>query len=305
MRSLLRLAGWGIAATAAMMVAVLVANTGNGQQRLSVAVAAMTGKATTKLAKAPPPDRQLPDPVQLARLAATENETRRLNEMVRSLSTDRQRLQTRLSALERNLEDVTGSIRRQAAAPPPPPSAAPPLVQTVPPPAAPVPAVAAPVAVPPQPPAPSSEAPPSAQPPARVANVAPAASPAEAETPPPESSPPVGVDIGGAPTFDGLRALWKSVTSGHASLFDGLHPVVGVRENSKARAADLRLVVGPLADRAVAGRICTALTAAKRYCRPVAFEGRPLALAAPEQPRRPKAAPERKPPPRPPSFFGQ
>jgi hypothetical protein len=65
---------------------------------------------------------------------------------------------------------------------------------------------------------------------------------------------------------------------------------VTVRENSKSRAAELRLIAGPLSDAEPASRICATLAAAKRYCRLVAFEGQPLALNAPEPPRRPVAA---------------
>ena len=114
--------------------------------------------------------------------------------------------------------------------------------------------------------------------------------------------PPAGVDVGGATNFDELRMLWNSVTGAHASLFENLHPVVSARENTKSRAADLRLIVGPLADTDAAGRICNALNAAKRYCRPATFEGQPLALVAPEPPRRPRAPERKAAPARPPGF---
>jgi hypothetical protein len=97
-----------------------------------------------------------------------------------------------------------------------------------------------------------------------------------------------GVDVGGATSFDGLRTLWNTIAATHYDLFEGLHPIVTVRENSKSRAADLRLVAGPLTDIESANHICTTLAAAKRYCRLVNFEGQPLALVAPEN-RRPAA----------------
>ncbi len=72
-----------------------------------------------------------------------------------------------------------------------------------------------------------------------------------------------------------------------------------VREDSKSRTADLRLVAGPLTDVESASRICSTLAAAKRYCRLVAFEGQALALNAPPPPpppRRPAAtAPKQRP----------
>ena len=45
-----------------------------------------------------------------------ENETRRLSETVQALTADRDRLLARVASLERSLEDVTSSIKRQAAA---------------------------------------------------------------------------------------------------------------------------------------------------------------------------------------------
>ncbi len=93
-----------------------------------------------------------------------------------------------------------------------------------------------------------------------------------------------GVDVGGATSFDGLRTLWTTMTATHSDLFEGLHPIVTVRENSKSRAADLRLVAGPLTDIESANHICTTLAAAKRYCRLVTFEGEPLALTPKRRP---------------------
>ena len=95
------------------------------------------------------------------------------------------------------------------------------------------------------------------------------------------------------PSFDGLRTLWNAITANHYGLFEGLHPIVAVRENSKSRTAELRLIAGPLTDVEIANRICTTLAAAKRYCRLVTFEGQPLALDGPSRragrPPRPRA----------------
>jgi hypothetical protein len=136
-------------------------------------------------------------------------------------------------------------------------------------------------------------APPPAESPVSVAS---ATDPADAPDPEPsrERQPLVGVDVGGATSFDGLRALWKSLTTSHADEFEGLHPVVSARESGKSRTAELRLVVGPIEDEETAKRICAKLAAGKRHCRPVAFGGGPLALTAPEPPSRPRAVPRRK-----------
>lgn len=280
MQGLLRLAGWGVAATAAVLFAVVAANSTSGRDRLSIAFAGINGTRAAEAAKA-----EAAQGAQLARLAATEGDTRRLIEIVRSLAGDRERLLTRLSAIERSLEDVTGSIQKQAAATPPPPPqppAKPPAAAPEPPPKM--------AATPPQTVAPAEPAagPPPPESPNKVASVPPAAGVPELEAIQPR--PVAGVDVGGAKDFDGLRTLWNALTTNHLSLFEGLHPIVAVRENSKSRTAELRLVAGPLTDVESASRICTTLAAAKRYCRLVTFEGQPLAL---QEPRRtaPKTRP--------------
>jgi hypothetical protein len=266
MRGLLRLAGWGGLATAAVLLAIIAANSNGRFQRpgtdLQAARAAELAKA--EAAKA----------AQLARLAATEDETRRLTEMVRALTADRERLVTRVSVLERKLDDVTGSIKKQQAAatlaPAPTPETLPKITTG-------------------STPAASSGAP------TRTGSLPPPSNSPESDS----SRPAAGVDIGGASNFDGLRTLWKTLTAAHAGLFDGLHPVVTAREN-KSRATDLRLVAGPLTDLESATRICTALAAAKQYCRLVTFEGPPLTLATAEPAARAAAAPKARPaPPRP------
>ena len=281
MQGLLRLASWGVAATAALLFAVIAANSSSGRDRLSVAFADVSGARAAEAAKA-----EAAQAAQLARLAATEGDTRRLVEMVRSLSGDRERLMARLAMVERNLEDVTGSLKRQAALPPPaatPPPSAPPAGQ---------PNITA------APPSATPSEPAAAPPPAAPLN-----RPANAGLPDlqvVEARPAAGVDVGGARDFDGLRTLWSIIAATHPDLFDGLHPIVTVREDNRSRAADLRLVAGPLTDVESASRICTTLAAAKRYCRLVTFEGQPLALNAPPPPppqaRRPVAtAPKARP----------
>ena len=48
MQSLLRLAGWGMAASVAIAMAAVISHSSRGQQRLSVVAAAVTGTPTTK-----------------------------------------------------------------------------------------------------------------------------------------------------------------------------------------------------------------------------------------------------------------
>ena len=270
MHGLLRLAGWGVAATAALLFAAVAANSHSGRERLSEVLAGINGTRAAEAVKA-----EAMQAVQLARLAANEGDTRRLTEIVRSLAGDREKLLARLATIERGLEDVTGSIQKQAAATPP----ASPLAGS---PAEPPPKTAA---VPPQ--TVATAEPTASPPPNRPANAPSASNIPELEAI--EARPAAGVDIGGARDFDGLRALWNTVTAGHNDLFDGLHPIVAVRENSKSRAAELRLIAGPLTEIEIASRICTTLAAAKRYCRLVTFEGQPLAMQAAPSPRQPTA----------------
>jgi hypothetical protein len=277
MLDLLRLAGWGVAATAALLVAVVTANSTGGQQRLSAAFAGVSGTGQAETAKT--------EAALLARLGANESDTRRLVEMVRSLAGDRERLMNRVTVLERSLEDITGTIQRQAALTPP--AATPPSVPSGTPQ---LPATATPPKSTPAEPGGSAGATP--EPPKRPAN-APGTVPDLQAV---EARPAAGVEVGGARDFDGLRTLWTSLSATHPDLFEGLQPIVTVREDGRSRSADLRLVAGPLTDVDSASRICSTLAAAKRYCRLVAFEGQPLALnAPPAQPRRPATAPKPRP----------
>jgi hypothetical protein len=101
----------------------------------------------------------------------------------------------------------------------------------------------------------------------------------------------LGVDVGGAVNYEGLRTLWHSTKNSDPTLLEDLYPVVTVRENGKTHGVDLRLVVGPIADAEAAERLCTTLSAAHHYCQPVAFEGQRLALI--DTPPPAKAAPAR------------
>jgi hypothetical protein len=99
-----------------------------------------------------------------------------------------------------------------------------------------------------------------------------------------------GVDLGGAASLEGLRALWRRVTTSSKEVAD-LQPVIGVREhNGKLQ---LRLVAGPLDDAATAARICAALAASRHACQTSVFDGQRLALNPdpPSTPRQPHHGP--------------
>jgi hypothetical protein len=259
MRSLLRLALWGAAAAICLGGVVVAAYTNVGSQRLMLAFAPSSGPTTAQLA---------------ARSIETENETRRVAAAVQSLNAERERLLTRITSLERGLQDITGSIQRQAAS----------TGVINPPPAEVTPSSTA-VESPSEQPAPPNHV---------VALSADqegrAAIKAKLE---------FGVDIGTAANFDGLRLLWNSIHGANPALFEGLRPVVMVRENRRTRAAELRLLVGPFVDAEAAARLCSTLAASRRSCQPTPFEGQQFSLATePESrsTRRPTSMPASKTP---------
>jgi hypothetical protein len=251
MRSLLRLALWGAAAAICLGVVVLAAYTNAGSQRLMLAFAPSSGPTTAQLA---------------ARSIETENETRRLAAAVQSLNAERERLLTRITSLERSLQDITGSIQRQAASTG---AVNPPPAEVTPPPAA-VEASSGSAAPKEQPAPTSDQGTLSANQENRAAE---------------RAKIDFGVDLGGAVNFDGLRVLWSSIHGANPALFEGLHPVAMARENRRTRAAELRLLVGPFADAEAAARLCSTLAASRRSCQPTPFEGQQFSLATEPEPR--------------------
>jgi hypothetical protein len=115
---------------------------------------------------------------------------------------------------------------------------------------------------------------------------------------PPAIAGEIGVDVGGAASFEELRALWTSTRGRNAALVEGLQKVVAARENGKARTVDLRLVLGPLTDVEAAVRLCVKLKPPGRTCELAQFKGEPFAPASAEPLRKPPSStePPRKPP---------
>jgi hypothetical protein len=241
---LVRLGVWIGLATLAVLVVVLTARTETGIRRIATLLAPSEAARTSK---AP----------QLAnRQSDQEAEQRRLAEAVRLLTADRDRLTARLTTLERNLDEVTGSI---------PPAAANLKPAT--------PVTAAPLA--PLPGTGASSAAPSGQ--ARIAaghlaTGAPGAADSIA------TRTEFGVDVGGNASIEGLRTLWSTLKSSQPALFEGLRPLIAVREGGKSGAIELRLVAGPLPNASIAARLCAALSAAGQTCQPAVFDGQRLAL---------------------------
>ncbi len=92
------------------------------------------------------------------------------------------------------------------------------------------------------------------------------------------------MDVGGANSLGGLRALWRGLKSNTA--LAALRPIIVVMQ--------LRLVAGPLADAAAAAKICAALLESQRPCETTVFDGQRLAMKAEEPPASVKPAPRKR-----------
>ncbi|HEV7411680.1 MAG TPA: hypothetical protein VGO01_24615 [Bradyrhizobium sp.] len=86
-----------------------------------------------------------------------------------------------------------------------------------------------------------------------------------------------GVDLGGANSIDGLRALWRGLLKSNTAL-TSLRPIIVVKERSNGLGMQLRLVAGPLSDAAAAAKICAALVESERSCETSVFDGQRLAI---------------------------
>ena len=309
MQTLWRLAIWGGVATLALFVAVIsvfFSSTGSNRQTASAPTGQITtaqvssaqGTATQGTAAQKAAQSQTSAGESAPRAGDTVEETRRLAEAIRALAADRDQALSRIAALERNLDGVTGTITRDTGttkrdlAPilPPPPSQSlpqsPSAAASTAPPARPE-TPAAPVTETAVTPAPTSAsqqsgvgdaAPITAA--AADATTGPAANPVHVSTPAEQAlaAAGLGIDVGGAGNYEGLRTLWHSTKNSDPALLEGSYPLVAVRQNGKTHAADLRLVIGPIADAETAARLCSTLAAAHHYCQPVAFEGQRLSM---------------------------
>ena len=294
-RSLWRLVIWGTLAGVSLFIAIISAYSGH---RATAAVASsylvgsQAGDQETAQQRAALADLR-------AQSMSNAEETRRLSEAVRTLAADRDQLASRVAGLERGYDNVTGSVKRPGA--PLAAQANQPAINAAPAgraeapmtsgsttgaasansaasgSAAPTSAASAPQATmaAAQPGMPSGHGEEAKSTEAAKGTADAAHSPA-AEPLPPSG---LGVDVGGAPNFEGLRSLWHTTKNNDPSLLDDFYPVVATRENSKTHAAELRLIIGPMPDAEAAAQLCVTLAAAHQYCQPVAFEGQRLAVA--------------------------
>lgn len=276
-----RLLGWAGATAIAFGAVVVTSQTDIGNERLGQVVAYLN-EPVRAVAQLPP------------RESAPEAENRRLSAEVRALTADRERLAARIRVLEQNLQDMTGSIKKQSAeleaartamAPPPPaitvPTIAPPptkpaIVAGVAPPADPVPPDLPPLTslvpiapTPAQAAAPAIE--PVSMPPARVAS-APANQPA---APPAPTKIEYGIDLGSATSLEALRIHWAAVKANYGPQLVGLHPVIS-HYTRQGGGVTYRLIAGPVPTVAAATELCTRFRTLRTGCRPAKFAGAQL-----------------------------
>jgi hypothetical protein len=90
-----------------------------------------------------------------------------------------------------------------------------------------------------------------------------------------------GVDVGGANSVGGLRALWRGLLKSRSNApLAALQPIIVIKEGNNGLGMQLRLVAGPLSDAAAAARICAAITEHERPCETTVFDGQRLAMTA-------------------------
>lgn len=242
-----RQAVWGAVAAVALLAAALSSRSEVGAQRAEGILSALQLSPSGRAAS--------------PRFDA-EAATQQLAEAVHGLAADRDRLTTRLAAVEHDIDDMTGSISRQIEA------AKAADVQAL----APWPGAQQPV--------PMTSAGIAAMVGPSPATLAMAASTAgeSVDTAALDPRPAAyGADIGSATSIKTLQSRWTSIRSAHPQLFEGLHPSVTLRENPRSNRTELRLVVGPFANAETAAQLCAALAAFKQICQPTMFDGR-LAL---------------------------
>jgi hypothetical protein len=302
-----RLGLWGVAAVGALTLGILSGQLPVNAQRTQHAANDFAGRA--KLVETSVHENQL--------------EARRLSAAIETLNADRDRLFSRLSALEQGLDVITGSIRKADDKPAPspwpdgvaapiinpapftiaaPPSAPPVTVATAPAPGEPE-RASAPQTIRTEPISVENPAPepvPAAPPPVIQAMPIPDPhSPREDADKAVDETPVAvadfGVDLGAANSISGLRALWRGLARSHKTPLEGLRPLLSVHERRNGLGLQLRLIAGPIKDAAAAARICAMLSEAARDCKTTAFDGQRLSLAAEPEERAAPARPAKKP----------
>jgi hypothetical protein len=296
--SMWRLASWGVGSVGALIIAILATRSPAAINRDQL--------ASSEIA------RQSQQVQWIAK--ESQHKARELAAAVETLNADRDRLYARVTMIEQGLDSVTGALTRPASAAP----------QPAPVPAAPAQVAPAPSAeadsIGPVKPV-EAKAEPGAPPPkiAPVATVAPATAhaaakpaPQKAELPPTDPAPTAtataaiassepatsetpsqnlvrktefGVDLGGANSIEGLRAVWRGALKVYSQHLASLQPIIVVKERHDGLGMQLRLVAGPLSDAAEAAKLCAGfLTESNRPCETSIYEGQRLNVIGQKKP---------------------
>ena len=89
------------------------------------------------------------------------------------------------------------------------------------------------------------------------------------------------VDVGGANSVGGLRALWRGLLKSRSNApLAALHPIIMIKESSTGAGMQLRLGAGPLSDAAAAAKICAVMVENRRPCETTVYDGQRLAMTA-------------------------
>ena len=206
-----------------------------------------------------------------------ETAARQLAQAMRGLADDRDKLATRLIAVEREMRDMSGAIKQQIEAAkaeaiktakqaPPWPESAPPVPMTL---------ADIAVMVKTVSPAPAS----AAEPPSSTA--ATTSNNTDEQTPPDATASlgqAYGADLGAASTMKTLHHRWVSLRTAHPQLFEGVQPVVSVKQNSRTGRTELHLIVGPYANAETAAQFRDFVVPFHVNCQPAMFDGSRLAL---------------------------
>ena len=88
-----------------------------------------------------------------------------------------------------------------------------------------------------------------------------------------------GVDVGGANSIAGLRALWRGLLKSRSNApLAVLQPIIVIREGTGRGGMQLRLVAGPLSDAATAAKLCAVMSENDRDCAPAVYDGQRLSF---------------------------
>ena len=85
------------------------------------------------------------------------------------------------------------------------------------------------------------------------------------------------IDLGGANSIDGLRALWRGVTKSNPEIA-ALRPIIMIKEGNTGLGMQLRLGAGPLVNAAAAAKFCAGLAESNRHCETTVFDGQRLSM---------------------------